>query len=201
MNCLLFIAALTFGTHCVADVPKACAQYPAELSTLVENQQTALRAIPTYDSLQAGMEALQQVNRRNTMRLKSLVNACGWPRQSVEGRQAVNNAFAVTRLATDDLLFQRAVLTHLESAVLANEASPLQLAYLTDLIAVAEGRPQSYGTQLVEVGICKFDFAPLDSRSGVDARRRQLKLQPLEEFISMVNNPGVSSGCPAPIAP
>ena len=201
MKQLLLIAAIALSSDYNAQAAVSCSQYGVELSEMMDAHKAAFAAIPTHTSVEAGIEALQLVGRQNTERLKPFVGNCGWPRGSVEGRQAAGNAFFIARLSDHDLPFQKTVLALLQTAARIGDVSPLHFAFLSDHIAVAEGRAQYYGTQLVVVAACKFNFAPLDDRSQVEARRKELKLQPLDEFISMVNSSADSNGCQAPTAP
>ena len=194
-------ATLLLAAQGFAYAAAPCPQYQADLLEMSNKHQAAFESIRTYSSLQAGIEALQTVDRRNAEKLGSLLNTCGWPRLSVEGTRAVASAFAIARLSVHDLPFQKRVLALLESAALIGEASTLQFAYLSDQVAVQEGRAQAYGTQLVPLQACKFDYAPLDERSKVEARRRDLRLQPLDDFLTMVNDSAASNGCSSPAAP
>ena len=79
--------------------------------------------------------------------------------------------------------FQRAALALLQQAVKDGEARGGDLAYLSDRLAVSEGRPQPYGTQFRGVENCKLVLAPIDSREAVNARRSQIPGMPtLEEY-------------------
>ena len=199
MKTSVFFAAIALISSSITNAAELCERYSAELASMAAAQQAASQAVAVSSSVQSGIEKMLAAQRFNTDRLKSLVGICGWPRRSVEGAAASAHAFSIARLSTHDLPFQRVAVSLLESSVKANEASAQQYAFLSDQIAVAEGRPQLFGTQLVNVGACEFSYARLDDRGLVEARRSKLGLQSLDEFIGMVNGTATSSGCLAPV--
>jgi hypothetical protein len=181
-----------------------CSNYAADLAVMVSADQ-ALRARWDFSALPTGAVSpaelpriVQQtalVDRANTTRLKALVRACGWPRRSVHGEQAVQDAWLLAQHADHDRRFQRLVLSLLEAGVKAGEVPPENLAYLADRLAVADGRPQRYGTQLNQTGPCGFEFSPLDNRARVEERRKAIGLPPLEDYRQLVNDTAASPGC------
>lgn len=92
---------------------------------------------------------------------------------------------------------QRGFLTFLEIAVKAGEASPSDLAYLTDRIASRDGRPQLYGTQLIQKTPCEFEFEPLDDRVKVNARRKAIRMPSLDDYEKMFREYLSTKDCPA----
>ena len=56
--------------------------------------------------------------------------------------------------------FQHHVLDCWSKAVHRGEARGKNLTYLTDRLAIAEGKPQLYGTQLIVDG-CKIELHPI----------------------------------------
>jgi hypothetical protein len=200
-------AALTLMTS-AAPISMAaagvCASYAADLAVMTSVDQ-ALRArwdfsAPPADAgspaeLPRIVQQTELVDRTNTTRLKALVRACGWPRRSVHGEQAVQNAWLLAQHADHDRRFQRLVLSLLETGVTAGEVPPENLAYLADRLAVADGKPQRWGTQLTQTGPCGFDFSPLDNRARVEERRKAIGLPPLEDYRQLVNDTAARPGC------
>jgi hypothetical protein len=70
-------------------------------------------------------------------------------------------------------------------AVKRGEAMPGELAYLTDRVLLAEGKPQEYGTQMTGR---KAGWVPRDLRAPetVDERRAAMSLGPLREKIARI---------------
>jgi hypothetical protein len=79
--------------------------------------------------------------------------------------------------------FQRRVLELLTGAIAVGEATPRQLAYLTDRVRMLEGLEQLYGTQLIgsHEGPVPYRIEDLDH---VDARRSEVALEPLPEYLT-----------------
>lgn len=171
----------------------ACDNYPQELAT----RASADRAIrsrldfsrigdPTQQKL---MQQMAIVDRANTTRLKVLVERCGFPDQDRHGEQAQGDAWLLIQHADHDVPFQKHVLSLLEK-IAAQRAEPVgrRFAYLSDRVAVAEHRPQLYGTQLMAPSEqpCNVDFNTMDDREKVEARRAALGLPPLDIYKEMV---------------
>jgi hypothetical protein len=201
---MTLVVALTPLAGAAQAAPSVCAGFADELAVMVSADQ-ALRARWDFSALPAGAGSnaelpriVQQtalVDRTNTTRLKSLVRACGWPKRSVHGEQAVQNAWLLAQHADHDRRFQRMVLSLLEAGVKAGEVPPDNLAYLADRLAVAQGKPQPYGTQLTQTGPCTFDFSPLDSRERVEARRKGIGLPALDDYRKLVNETSLPPSC------
>lgn len=184
-----------------------CAAYAEELTAMVEAAEAVRSRIdylaPADDPAAArGRTELEAVERGNAERLGAWLNACGWPRRSVEGVAAARAAWLVAQQRSGDLPFQRQVVRQLELAVLDGEAPPMHLASASDRLAVREGRPQRYGTQLRQVDACHWDYYPLDDLPRVEARRQRLGLPSLDEHKRGINDASARENCPTaqPIA-
>ena len=171
----------------------ACDNYQQELAT----RASADRAIRSrLDHSRMGDPAQQQliqqmgiVDRANTARLKVLLEQCGFPGKERHGEQAQRDAWLLVQHADHDVAFQKHVLSLLEkTAAQRGESVGRSFAYLADRIAVAEQRPQLYGTQLMAPveRPCDFDFNPMDDRAQVEERRAALGLPPLDIYKEIV---------------
>lgn len=204
MRITVAIAAGVLHLHCHSAPPADCANYGSELGTMVSVDQSLRGRWNLGDpSFQSGqppriVEQTNLVDRQNTERLKQLVRACGWPKPSVHGKAAVNDAWLLAQHADHDRPFQAMVVKYLEKAVAAGEAPGGQLAYLSDRLSVASGKPQLYGTQLDLKPPCGVEFFALDDRDKVEQRRKALKLPPLEEYRNVVLRETLPPNCSAP---
>ena len=114
----------------------------AELLRRAEQDQAARRETgPDW-------EAMACVDRDNTAWMKGVVAEIGWPGRSVAGADGAHAAWLLVQHADTDPAFQRRCLDLMTEAAQAGEASLKELAYLTDRVLLAEGKPQEYGTQM-----------------------------------------------------
>jgi len=129
-------------------------------------------------------EPSNDVLRSHVVELKQIVSDHGWPRISNVGQEAAKAAWLVAQHADFDIEFQREALRHLESLAPHSEAEPKLVGYLTDRLAVNEGRPQVYGTQ----GQCnagRWEPKPIADPDGVDQRRASVSMEPLALYAQM----------------
>lgn len=190
-------------------IATACDKYPQELSVMVSTDQ-ALRERLDLSKLEDPdqkklAEQMGIVDRSNAARVKVLFKQCGFPDKERHGEQAQRDAWLLVQHADHDLTLQKHTLKLLEDMA-ARRGEPMRpsVAYLADRIAVAEKRPQLYGTQLTAPAgqACQFDFDPMDDRSKVEQRRTALGLPPLEEYkrevLEMANCSADKQEAPAP---
>lgn len=125
-----------------------------------------------------GVSAMQRAQES----ARAAHDAKDWPRCSEEflaiaklGRDddGAQQAWLLVQHADADLAFQKDCLARLERAVAAGDASPADLAYLHDRVAVGEKRKQRYGTQY---------GPPIEDEANVDARRAAVGLGTLAEY-------------------
>lgn len=121
------------------------------------------------------------IDAANLARFREIVDQRGWPSRDVVGVEATNAAATIALHADADPAFQRRCLELMQTAAGRGEASPLQVAYLTDRVLVNEGKPQMYGTQFtVQDG--QPVAAPIQDEATVDARRAQVGLPSMKEY-------------------
>lgn len=127
-------------------------------------------------------ETVRAVDAENRAWLKTVVAEVGWPGRSMAGEDGAHAAWLLAQHADRDPAFQRTCLDLLSEAVTRGEATLAELAFLTDRVLLAEGKPQEYGTQLrgQEEG-----WVPLNLRDPdhVDERRAAMTLGPLSDHI------------------
>src|SRR5687767_10864112 len=113
----------------------------AEIVRMTDEDQLMRRKLQTIHA------ELISVDARNTQRLREIVAEIGWPTRSKVGERAEHLAWLLVQHADRGVAFQRECLALME-AESAEEVCPKHRAYLIDRIRLAEGRQQSYGTQL-----------------------------------------------------
>lgn len=153
----------------------------SEFDEALSAELLALLAADQADRLE-GDDAGEGSDQTRTERLKEIVREHGWPTYSLVGEEAEDAAWAIVQHSDHDPDFQREALEWLRVAVENDDASPGNLAYLTDRIAVGAGEPQTYGTQ---VG-CSEDgpapATPIVDEARVDERRAEVGLPPLADY-------------------
>lgn len=161
------------------------AQNPAlrdELLRMAEEDQVARRAAgAAHFKDAAANERMKAIDMKNTARMKEIVAQVGWPTKTLVGERGARAAWLLVQHADLDVAFQRQCLPLLEKAVAAGEVSPKEVAYLTDRVLVAEGKPQRYGTQFHTVE-GKLVPRPIEDEANVDARRAAVGLGTMAEY-------------------
>jgi hypothetical protein len=120
---------------------------------------------------------VQAGDREHTQALRAAIVKYGWPSRRVVGDDGAHAAWLLAQHADADLPLQKEVLTRMKPLVASGEVAAADYAYLYDRVAVAEHRPQLYGTQ--------FDGAepfPIADAAHVDERRRAIGLSSLAEY-------------------
>lgn len=123
------------------------------------------------------------IDKANTDWMKETMKKYGYPGYASVGRDGEQAAFAIIQHADGDLEFQKQALELLRRAVEAKDAPPASLAYLTDRVLVAEGKPQIYGTQ-TQIINGKITVNLIEDEANVDRRRAQIGLEPLADYLN-----------------
>jgi hypothetical protein len=153
-----------------------------ELLRMMEEDQAARRAAGAARFKDtAANERMKAIDIKNTARMKEIVAREGWPTKTLVGERGAQAAWLLVQHADLDVAFQRQCLPLLEKSVAAGEGDPKALAYLTDRVLVAEGKPQRYGTQFHTVE-GKLVPRPIEDEANVDARRAAVGLGTMAEY-------------------
>lgn len=183
------LLAACLAAPLAASAADSCEGYADELAAMAGADQALRKRIdhlaPESRAQQKLWDHVMLVDRVNTERMKALVARCGWPSAATHGARAVKDAWLLVQHADRDLAFQKQVLGLLEQAAAAgSEGLGQSFAYLYDRIAVAEKRPQHYGTQMsAPTGhYCALEFDRMDDPAQVEARRAQLKMGSLAAY-------------------
>ena len=92
-------------------------------------------------------EEMARLHHHNADTLSTIIDEIGYPTAGKVGEEASEAAWLVIQHAIGCPAFMKKCAGLLKEAVDKNQANPINLAYLTDRIAVFEGKPQPYGTQ------------------------------------------------------
>ncbi len=120
---------------------------------------------------------LADIDCSNTRWLREQVRAHGWFDISRYGAEADEAAWLIVQHADRTPVFQAEMLPLLEERAAAGESNRRQVAYLWDRVAVKEGRPQRYGTQMECEGDELVPIGGLEDAARVEERRAALGMQ------------------------
>jgi len=162
----------------------------AEIASRVSMDQTVQRELS--DRIQTGQpigpaKARQDsVFNANLEWMRLVLARYGWPGRRLVGDEGSHGAWLLLQHADRDTALQRTAMQLLETAVRDNDASRRDLAYLTDRVRVAEGRPQVYGTQLQYDNRGCASPKPSEEPAQLDARRASVGLEPVAQYVQAV---------------
>lgn len=124
---------------------------------------------------------MERLHNQNAAVLNEIIDKIGYPTIDKVGKEANEAAWLVIQHAISKPEFMKKCLKLLANAVDENKASEINLAYLTDRIAVFEDKPQLYGTQFDwdENGLLSPNT--FDDLASVNQRRKRIGLNSLEE--------------------
>ena len=118
-----------------------------------------------------------------TERLAEIIDEHGWPTRELVGSDGATAAWVIAQHSDLDLAFQERALELLTEAVAEDDASPGDLAYLSDRVAVAKGEPQTYGTQIRCDKKKPVPPTPVADPAAVDELRAEAGLEPLQDYL------------------
>jgi len=117
-------------------------------------------------------------------RLQEIIDEHGWPTYDLVGKKGEEAAWVIAQHADLDPEFQQQALELLRDAVAEGQASPGNLAYLEDRVAVANGEPQTYGTQVGCQPKGPVPATPIEDEAGLEERRKAAGLDPYADYVA-----------------
>ncbi|MCH7412381.1 hypothetical protein MM213_02710 [Belliella sp. R4-6] len=133
-------------------------------------------------------EEMASLHRQNAEILDGIIDKIGYPTVGKVGEEANKAAWLVIQHAIGQPHFMRKCSKLLEEALHENQADIVNLAYLTDRIAVFENKPQLYGTQFDWDQNGQLSPNYFDDLGKVNQRRNSLGLNSLEEQTELIRN-------------
>lgn len=160
-------------------------QYPSLAKQIIDlkNQDLAMRdELIRQGQLGNGYhEDMEAMHRQNAEILNGIMDTIGFPTLAKVGKAGNEAAWLIIQHAIGHSSFMKKCAKLLEKAVEDQQASPIHLAYLTDRIAVYEGKPQLYGTQFDWDEHGAMSPQVYDDVEAVNHRRKRIGLNTLEE--------------------
>jgi hypothetical protein len=173
--------------------------WPAVLIAAAERDaQTRARLARTgalFDGYHPEMEA---VHLENAALLERAIEEMGWPGRAKVGDDAAGAAFMILQHAISKPALQRRGLELILQAIPEGQANALDAAYLSDRIAVFEGRAQTFGTQFDWDADGLLSPSSIRDVAEVDERRASVGLPPMTETIAHMRARAAAEGEKAP---
>ena len=157
-------------------------KYRLQINKVAEKYGWESKEVDSIDNDKAFKEILRKTDSINTVKITSIIDKYGWLGADVVGDLGNSTFFAV--IQHSDLKTQERYLPIMREAVKNGKARADQLALLEDRVALKEGRRQIYGSQLGMYPITKKTYVyPLEDPGNVDARRAEVGLPPMQEYL------------------
>jgi hypothetical protein len=131
-------------------------------------------------------EEMKELHNKNAKILNDIIDVIGYPTIDKVGKEANDATWLIIQHSIEQPKFMKKSLELLESAVLENKADPKNLAYLTDRIAVFEGKLQLYGTQFDWDENGSLSPNRFENLTKVNERRKSVGLNSLEEQTEII---------------
>ena len=132
----------------------------------------------------AFIHAMARVDSANARQLRNIIARFGWPTKSMVGAKGASAAWLIVQHVPE--LQEEGERLMLSAP--PGEVSPADLALLIDRRLVSQGKPQRYGSQLqpLREGETVMSFYPIEDLADLDARRAEVGLMPLADYIRMM---------------
>jgi hypothetical protein len=131
-------------------------------------------------------EEMKELHEKNAKILNNILDTIGYPTIDKVGIKANEAAWLIIQHSIGQPALMKKCAALLKSAVRENKASPQNLAYLTDRIAVFEEKLQLYGTQFDWDENGNLSPNPYDNLTKVNERRKSIGLNTLEEQTELI---------------
>jgi hypothetical protein len=144
----------------------------------MERQDQALRSATPVD-----VKAVVASDASHTVRMRKVLAEHGWPTSDLVGADGAAAAWLLVQHADAAPDFQLAALALMEPLLASGQVKRGNYAYLWD----RTHQPQRYGTQGSCVGKGRWEPDPIEAREQVEARRKEMEMEPLIEYVAMAS--------------
>ncbi|MFZ6643137.1 DUF6624 domain-containing protein [Undibacterium sp. TC4M20W] len=149
--------------------------YSEELIAMFKKDQDARKNFDRDDP--RSIDNLIETDKNNLARFKEIIKAIGWPSVDKVGAKASEGAFFIAQHAVTDWPLMEFALIHVEADYRAGKSTGNNYALMYDRINMLHGKPQKYGTQIVNnsdgCGVYQLEDA-----GKVDIYRQDVGLTP-----------------------
>lgn len=175
---------------CVALLPvmRAVGQTPGgeqKLAGVIDSLYAADQGTVRIKPADSAAAAYKRVIRTNFPVVKRILDTYGYPTYARVGQPSAQHYFLLVQHSDFDLAFQQRALQRMRREVRRHQASGQQYAYLVDRIALHQGQPQLYGTQVLMSG--HTTVKPCLAPAQLNKRRHAVGLEPIEAYLEKCN--------------
>ena len=136
------------------------------------------------------VEELSSLDRKNTDRVKKIIDKYGWPGKSLGGKRGADGTWVLVQHATHDVNFQKNCLELIKKAVEINQAERRHIAFLTDRILILQNKKQIFGTQFRRNKDNQLESFPIKDAKKIDLIRKKMGLESLSRYRKKMKAPG-----------
>jgi hypothetical protein len=128
------------------------------------------------------------VDSLNYNQIATIFGKYGFPNYDLVGKRGSNNYWLLVQHQDAHPRFQKKILKSMKKDVILGRASSTNYAYLLDRVKINGHKRQVYGTQMTLNGdSSSFEPMPLKRPRKVDSRRARMGLQPIADYIKLIN--------------
>lgn len=128
---------------------------------------------------------MEKIHLENAQYLREIIVQIGWPTQEQVGEEASQAAWLIVQHTISLPSFMKSCLALMKEQEKDGTIAQVNVAFLSDRIAMYENRPQSYGTQFI--GDNQGQLVPYELDASIDQvnqRRHKLGLNTVEERLA-----------------
>jgi hypothetical protein len=144
----------------------------------MERQDQELRSATPVD-----VKAIVASDARHTARMRQVLSEHGWPTPALVGADGAAAAWLLVQHADAAPDFQLEALALMQPLLSTGQVKRESYAYLWD----RTHQPQRYGTQGSCVGKGVWMPDPIESPDQVEARRKEMEMEPLVDYVAMAS--------------
>ncbi|HXH00169.1 MAG TPA: DUF6624 domain-containing protein [Sphingomicrobium sp.] len=163
------------------DLKRRVAIEQAARSSLPDKASSRLSANDWEAANKAIWDDIDKIDAKNTLYLKSILPADGWFRFKRDRKQMARDAWLIVQ-HSPDRKFQRRVLGLMAPLLATGDASGSDYALLYDRVAIFEGKPQRYGSQLTCMN-GRFEPSAVENALKLDELRASVGLEPIASYL------------------
>jgi len=138
---------------------------------------------PGAETTEDDTRKMRELDEDNTAYLRGLLAEVGWIDAERFGAEVSRAAWLIVQ-HSGDLQLMQTVLPEIEKQVAAGNEDGGRYALLYDRTQIWLGRKQRFGSQIF-FGPDGMFLAPLEEPESIDARRAELGMQPLAEYLEL----------------